>query len=195
MAHALADVLFGAAGVEAHGVLDELVEVELIGAAGEAHDVVDPFARRLGADVDEDEGADAVGVLVRVLDGVEATHAVPHEDDRVEAEPLADGLDIGDEGLAGVVAVGRPRAVAVATLVEVDEAVAIRGSLAEFVEHVAGDAEAVEGEDDGSVIRAPLLVGQLQVTTGGGSLAVGRSQGFGPPRKSRGARGAAAGSR
>ena len=118
-----------------------------------------------------------------------------HEDDRLEAKPFADGFDIGDERLAGVVAVGGPLAVAVAALVEVDEAVAVGGSLAELVEHVAGNAEAVEGEDDGPVIRSPLLVGQLQVATGGGALAVGRSQGSGPPRKSRGARDAAAGSR
>ena len=101
-----------------------------------------------------------------------------HENDRVEAEPFADGLDIGDEGLAGVVPSGATR-YRRGALGRVDKAVAVGGSLAELVEPVAGDAEAVEGEDDGSVIRSPLLVGELQVATGGSPLAVGRSQGSG----------------
>ena len=100
-----------------------------------------------------------------------------HENEPVEAELLAHGLDVGHERLAGVIAVGRPLAVAMTTLVEVDQAEAVGGALAELVEHVAGDAETVQGEDDGGTVGAPLLVGQPQVATGGGrALAVGGSQ-------------------
>ena len=126
MTHALADILLGTAGVEAHGVLHEFVELEFIGAAGEAHDVVDPLLRRLRTDVNEDEGAYVLGVLEGVLDGVEAAHAVPHEDEAFESKLLANGFHVGHERLTRVVAIGRPLAVAVAALVERDQAVACR---------------------------------------------------------------------
>ena len=139
--------------------LDELlVRIQNVLLGDEVVDTPLTTPGRLGADVNDDQRLDPVRMGCGIGDGVAAAHGEADEDQALHAQVVYEIPQITDVGCTVVLAVRSPFAIAVAALIDRDDAIAGTERQRSEVPHVGILRGAMRTQEPGFVFTPPVQV-------------------------------------